>query len=74
MATLTIELPEGWEHIEHIVLVAPDEFNPAYKYVTVLEVDGEQTRVVEEVGSGPLNGNMIFAARVIRTGTAVVKR
>lgn len=70
---ITITLPEGYEHPEHIVLVASDE--PGTKYVTVLAVNPDgSTPQVEEVGGGPLREGMIQAARVIRTGTAAVSR
>lgn len=82
--TMTVVLPDGWDDgsLSHLVLVSKENagfgMGPEYgvNVLKVEEVMGQTvaSKVVEEVGcGGSLNALMVDAARVVRTGTAVVK-
>lgn len=83
MKQITVTVPDGYESTTHVVLVSQEEVAAGTEFaVTVLKVDGPETatgrvdvtEVVEEVGCGPLSQIMVDAARVVRTGTAVVQK
>ncbi len=71
-----VDIPDGYEDATYLAVVREEEGGQMpYFYVTVLESQAGEWREVEEVGGGTaLRGLLIDAARVIRTGTAVVTK